>query len=172
MMAWPYLAAIVAGAVLYYLISTTIRRYFIAKRLKHGRKSEEKAFHIIEAYGFKVVDYQQPFDYFMHISGAKQAVRLRPDFIIEKSGKRYICEVKTGEMATDPAMTATRRQLIEYATMIANEGIYLLDADKETLTLVEFRQKSGIAESVFWRNLSIALLAGYAAILIYKLFYP
>jgi hypothetical protein len=169
---WPYLLAAAVGAVLFHFLSRQLRKYVIGKRLRHGRNAEEKAFRIIEAHGFKVVNYQPARDYFMHIDHKKEEVRLKPDFIIEKSGKRYICEVKTGDMATDPSQTSTRRQLLEYFVMIPCDGMYLLDADREQLIRVAFKTVNRVGMPHFWRNLSLFLIAGILSIWIYRLLFP
>jgi hypothetical protein len=62
---------------------------------------------------------------------------LRADYLVQRSGRRYVAEVKTGRQAPRLSHGPTRRQLLEYSSAFDVHGVILVDADAETLTHVE-----------------------------------
>ena len=63
---------------------------------------------------------------------------MRLDLEVERSGQLYVAEVKTGTLAPDPTLAATRRQLREYAALLPDHGMLLVDMESETITEVDF----------------------------------
>ena len=62
---------------------------------------------------------------------------IRPDYIVERHGMKYIAEIKTGAAAC-PKDISTRRQLLEYAIVSKSNTIILVDANSETIMHVCF----------------------------------
>ena len=63
---------------------------------------------------------------------------IRIDLLLERDGVLYIAEVKTGDLAPDPRHGPTRRQLREYADLLPDHGVLLVDADAGTIQEIEF----------------------------------
>ena len=67
-----------------------------------------------------------------------RVIALRADLLVERGGRRYVAEVKTGEAAPSLATAATRRQLLEYLIAYRVDGVLLVDAERGSVHEVEF----------------------------------
>ena len=70
--------------------------------------------------------------------GAAQTVDVRADLIVTRGGRRFVAEVKTGELAPRLATVATRRQLLEYAHAFDVDGVLLVDPEAGRVAEVTF----------------------------------
>lgn len=93
---------------------------------------------LLEAEGFSVLERQVSVEGALCLDGDEVAFRVRLDLRVERDGLLYIAEVKTGTLAPDPSFPATRRQLREYAALLPDHGILLVDMESETITEVAF----------------------------------
>ncbi len=138
--------SVAASLGLVYWIRSRIKHHRIQRRAQHGHLMEEKASDMLKAWGFRILERNPKIQYTWWMDGEAVDTCVEADYLVSAHGKRWLVEVKTGRAAR-PNRRETRRQLLEYATYGDADGLYLLDADRETLELVEF-PASGIKGSV------------------------
>ena len=88
--------------------------------------------------GFLILDRQVRCLWWIGVDGEEEEVELRADLLVERDGKRFVAEVKTGTQAPDPAFPSTRRQLLEYSLAFAPYGVLLVDMEAEEIMEVCF----------------------------------
>ncbi len=113
----------------------TARRRSRAYRAQRG---EHAARELLEQSGFTVVAAQVPgaCEYFCDERPVEAA--LRADYLVERRGKRYIAEVKTGSIVASLDHPPTRRQLLEYQIAYRTEGVLLVNVERGELQHVRF----------------------------------
>jgi CRISPR/Cas system-associated exonuclease Cas4 (RecB family) len=108
-------------------------------RQRRATRGEELAESLVEALGMTVVERQAGRAWTLEVDGVEREVLSRADLLAEDAeGGRWVVEVKTGERAPDPALPATRRQLLEYLLAFEVEGVLLVDAETEEVHEVRF----------------------------------
>ena len=73
----------------------------------------------------------------IHIDNRPSSFNVRVDYLVEREGQRYLAEVKTG-LAAQASNPATRRQLLEYATIGKTDKIVLVDSTLGTVKTIRF----------------------------------
>jgi hypothetical protein len=118
------------------------RRAYLAKRAaskaaKHGLQSEKDAEKLLKKLGYQVVQRQPPASYWAVIDGEPKAINVSGDLLLEKDGKTYLAEVKTGK-AAKLDHEGTRRQILEYQLAFGVDNILLLDMDAKVMRTIRF----------------------------------
>ena len=126
------------------------------KRFARGHMLENEAFSHLKSLGYSIVDMQQTHYHQYEVNGKKQTSKLILDYLVEKDGKTFIVEVKSGNSAIYINNSNTRRQLLEYDYTINSDGIFLLDMENKNMQLVRFNSKDEIMVDNF-RNLVLIL---------------
>ena len=108
------------------------------KRFKRGAKLEKQAARFLEKKGYKILGEQVEFEHKYKVGNSYKISKLNIDYLVSKNSRIYIVEVKSGNSAISIANKSTRRQLLEYAIAIPNDGVFLLDMENKDLQLVEF----------------------------------
>lgn len=108
------------------------------KRLARGRKKEGEAAAVLRFYGYEIIGRNLKYNYDLEIGEREQNIQMEIDYLVSKHGKRYIVEVKSGQSATKITNSSTRRQILEYSLFVENDGVMLLDMEKESLELISF----------------------------------
>ncbi len=106
---------------------------------RRGRAGEVTSISILKRHGYKIIDQQIKLEGHIFIDETISKFDLRPDFLVEKNGNRYIAEIKTGEVA-NPKNRNTRRQLHEYSYYGGYDVILLVDPDTMSITRISFRK--------------------------------
>lgn len=106
---------------------------------RRGREGEITSINILKRNGYKIIGHQIRLEGHIFIDGRKSKFELRPDFLVEKDGIRYLAEIKTGEVAS-PKNRNTRRQLHEYVYYGGYDVILLVDPDAMSITRISFRK--------------------------------
>ncbi len=114
---------------------------------ERGADGEARAEPLLRAHGYTVVARQAPVTYDVSVDGAWRAIELRADFVVEREGRRFVAEVKTGRLAPRLDTSATRRQLLEYRIAFDVAGVLLVDVDAGRVHAVEFPLPLTRAES-------------------------
>jgi len=121
-----------------YFLGKMWTRFWLRRRMGEARIAEEEAEKLLEAKGFKIIDSQRQAKVITYVDGKPHMGFVQADFIVEKGGKTYVAEVKTGSYAPDPTEPATRRQLFEYDFVYKPDGILLVDMVEKRIHLIEF----------------------------------
>jgi hypothetical protein len=107
----------------------------VARRAVRGEHAAEV---LVEAAGFTVVERQVELEWAPRLDGVPVPTLLRLDLVVERDGRRYVAEVKTGAVAPRLETAATRRQLLEYLVAADVDGVILVDAEAGLVREVEF----------------------------------
>jgi hypothetical protein len=141
-------AAAVAGVAAVLLL---VAAFWLARRWRawHGslearRRSERflrgewEAERLLEKLGFEVVARQVGIEWAIACDGEEHPVELRADLVVERDGRRYVAEVKTGLSAPLLTNAATRRQLLEYCVAYEVDSVLLVDVEADRVREVTF----------------------------------
>lgn len=111
-----------------------------ASRRRNARAlaGESDAERLLERHGFRVRGRQVAFPGTVWIDGQAVDFGIRVDLVLERDGHPYVAEVKTGDLAPDPRHGPTRRQLREYADLLPDHGVLLVDVEAGAVHEVEF----------------------------------
>lgn len=134
------------------------KRAVISARIKKGLRAEKDAEDFLKNRGYKIEAYQQEFEYLFKADGEEVTVKLRPDYIVKKNGKRYIAEVKCGETASSLCSRDTRRQLMEYYFNLDFDGLFLVDMLGKKIIEIEFESRAKREKKALLKVLKGALL--------------
>ena len=104
---------------------------------KRGFQGERDAEKLLKKLGYTIVARHEPASYAMTLDGEPQAVQLQADFVLQREGKKFIAEVKTGK-AAKLEQAETRRQLLEYQLAFGVDSLLLIDADAKVVRTVRF----------------------------------
>ena len=170
------LVAALVAAVLLALVQTArlaYTRWLPRRRLEVARAAgadgERRAEPVLVSLGYAIVARQAPVTYDVALDGEPCAIALRADFLVERDGRRFVAEVKTGRHAPRLETPATRRQLLEYRVAFDVDGVLLVDVDAGRVHSLEFpsppaREAGGGLGWLLWLALGGAL--GYGASLV------
>ncbi|MDD9937902.1 MAG: hypothetical protein OXT09_30100 [Myxococcales bacterium] len=112
-------------------------------RQRRAARGEQRAFPLLESRGYRVVDSQPPAQLMLRVDGEAQEIALRADYLVERAGRRYVAEVKTGRHAPNPRNPDTRRQLLEYRLAYDVAGVLLIDMERRSIHRVDFMLDGG-----------------------------
>jgi len=145
----PQLAWLVAAAcaalllfVLLALLARALRRRSASRRARRrgarAVRGEREAEALLGALGYAVVERQPALAWSIECDGEPHRVDLRADLLVERDGKRYVAEVKTGAAAPLLTTAATRRQLLEYSVAYQVDSVLLVDVEGQAVREVCF----------------------------------
>ncbi|MGK0446412.1 MAG: hypothetical protein ACJA2M_000180 [Polaribacter sp.] len=136
---------VIIGILLFFIVkfklSEQSKKRAGKKRFERGLKLETAAEDFLRKKGFNILSSQEIYFHNYVVNGHKKQNKLIVDYIAEKSGKKYIIEVKSGKKAISLDDKNSRRQLLEYDLVIENDGVILLDMENENLQFVNFHSK-------------------------------
>jgi hypothetical protein len=139
---WWALGCLVLLIVLFELARAKARRWLVARRLRlqAGRAidAEVWAASLLARAGYTVMGAQVRGSYDLLIDGRPLAIALRADYMVERRGRLFVVEVKSGVFATSLETAATRRQLLEYRIAFDVDGVLLVDGEKGSIHEVVF----------------------------------
>jgi hypothetical protein len=130
--------AAVAGGLVVAWVGRTWRRWQWERKRRRGRQGEIEAPDVLAAAGYRVLEDQAELPCTLLVDGEPRPFTIRVDYLVDRAGRRYAAEVKTGSVAPDPAASATRRQLLEYAVHYPVEGAVLVDMEARKVHSVVF----------------------------------
>lgn len=170
----PGLLAIAAGIAALLALVQTLRlavlraapRRRIAAARAAGAAGERRAEPLLEGLGYTVLARQAPARYALLLDGEPAEVGLRADLLVERDGRRFVAEVKTGKHAPRIESATTRRQLLEYHLAFEVDGVLLVDVDAGRVRAVEFPAASiegGGARGVGLLWLALGVVLGVVA---------
>ncbi len=146
------------------LVRRWSRRRRMSLRMQRAVRGEERAPALLEQLGFAVVGAQVVVEHAVRIDDRVVVVPLRADYLAEKSGARYVVEVKTGALAPRIETSATRRQLLEYRVAFDVDGVLLVDAESGRVHEITFPTLERLARSSTSSGGRMLVLAAVAAV--------
>lgn len=130
------LAAVLAAMLL--SARTWKRSRRARQRAQRALAGESAAERLLIDSGFAVVERQVNLTWELRVNGAPMMVPLRVDLLVERDGRRYVAEVKTGTQAPRVETAATRRQLLEYRLAAPVAGVLLVSPEGGHIQEIEF----------------------------------
>jgi hypothetical protein len=137
----------IAGAALAASLRGAVARHRTHRRLRRARAAEDRAAVLLERLGYDILGAEVGGSYDVHVDGRPVRIDLRADYVVERSGKRFVAEVKSGAAAPSIGTSATRRQLLEYRVAFDVDGVLLVDGETERAHAVEFPGAEPLARS-------------------------
>lgn len=135
-----------------------------AQRARRAAQAETDAMVLLRDHGYRIVESQLEHQWPVYVDGEPLTINIRADFMVARRGKRYIAEVKSGNMAPSITTAATRRQLLEYSLAYPVDGVLLVDMEALTICEVEFAldhaQQRASSRGRWWVGFALGLLAG------------
>lgn len=133
------LLGVIMGGVLVRWASRFLDRLRRKKRSRRGQKGEKQALKFLRKRGYKVLAEKPAMKTRVEVDGELLTRKVMVDLLVEKEGRTYAVEVKTGSNDTNPLHDATRRQLLEYALVYDDvDGLFLLDMETPRLMQIRF----------------------------------
>lgn len=130
------------GALLYGVLTSSIarlKRSWIAKRrARIAIQGEHNALALLHQHGYAVLATQCPMTWSIQVNGMAIPIELRADAIVERDGRRYVAEIKTGNEAPHIETAQTRRQLLEYLVAYQADGALLVNMPQYSIQEVQF----------------------------------
>ena len=143
------LGGAVIGSILFYFLSRTLLSIKMSRRVTTAQFSQEEAEALLKKKGFKIIGEQKRADIITYVDGKPNLGFVQADFLVEKNGKRYVAEVKAGELVSDPNEPSTRRQLLEYKFAYKPYGILLVDMLDKSIHKIDFELPSYSDDKIF-----------------------
>lgn len=140
-LAWTLVGALAAVLLLALLVgwARRWRRGFRARdRGRMASRGERRAEALLSGLGYEVVERQPRVLWPIRCDDEDVAIELRADLVVEREGRLYVAEVKTGRAAPSLHSAATRRQLLEYQVAYGVESVLLIDMEAEEVHEVRF----------------------------------
>jgi hypothetical protein len=107
-------------------------------RNRQAQLGEEQAELLLVREGYSIVERQASRSWRVEVDGESCEACVRADLLVERDGKTFVAEVKTGQLAPNPLYPPTRRQLLEYLFVFDPDGLLLVDVEEGALLEVSF----------------------------------
>ncbi len=134
--------AVVVAVVIALWLAAAWRRWRGSVRARaravRAGAGEDRAAALLEAAGFTIVERQARVTWAPLVDGRPFPTELRADYLVELGTEFLVAEVKTGAFAPSLRTAATRRQLLEYSSAFATDGVLLVIPELGTIHRIEF----------------------------------
>ena len=154
------LAAIAASVWLAARLRRWVDRRARVRRAARAQAAERDALGLLDASGFRVVGRQVRQSWGVVADRDEVRFTLIADYLVEREGKRWVAEVKTGERALDLRHGPTRRQLLEYREAFGADGVLLVDPEGWRVRSVRFFGAAPRGREGVGRRLVIGVVVG------------
>ncbi len=108
------------------------------RRADRSIAGEVEAERLLARLGYQVIARQVGLEWAIACDGEDHPVELRADLLVERRGRRYVAEVKTGLSAPLLTNAATRRQLLEYCVAYEVESVLLVNVEEDRVCEISF----------------------------------
>ena len=156
------------GAYLWYKASKAYRRVRMKHRFSRAHKKETEAAAILEDYGYTVLGAQVEGSIDLTQDGDPLSAALRADYWVEKHGRSFIAEAKSGNKVINVLDRGTRRQLLEYLVSYQVDGVLLVNTEDRIVSEVCF---PGLQPRVSHSRFGLGVLIGVGACLLWQLLF-
>ena len=122
------------------IAARVVSRKKAQKRTIRARRGEILAEQLLQQNGYTILARQKALRAAIRCNNRPHFVELRADLVVERNNKRYVAEVKTGQIAPLLSNSATtRRQLLEYWMAYDIDNVLLIRPSKtRTSTKLNF----------------------------------
>ena len=110
----------------------------IRLKARRAQAGEDRAIDVLDRHGYAIVARQPTARWPVTAGATEWEVLVRADYLVRRSGRTLVAEVKTGDEAPTIASRATRRQLLEYLCAFEADGVLLVDAEAGTVDEITF----------------------------------
>jgi hypothetical protein len=131
------ISGMLLGILLFWPCYKWWRAVKLKRRVIRARHGERKALDLLESEGYTIVELQKKAPVCATVDGKMVKTYIAADALVEKDGRCYVAEIKTGTEATRVTHAPTRRQLLEYFFIFRPHGILLVDMEQEKIKRVE-----------------------------------
>lgn len=142
MKAWPPSLLWLVWLALAGCGTLAVRRWLLRgkkrRRARRARRGELDAEQVLLRAGYRVQAAQLRRPMVVLDDGKPVEMSVVADYLVEKGGRRWVAEVKTGRLAQSLRHAPTRRQLLEYRICYRAAGVLLVDPELERVRRVEF----------------------------------
>ncbi len=107
-------------------------------RNRRARKAETDAERLLESQGYLILDRQLTRRWTLQVDGEAREVSSRADLLVRRHRRLFIVDVKSGDLAPEPSLPATRRQLLEYLLAFEVDGALVVDMQRRQVRSVSF----------------------------------
>jgi hypothetical protein len=139
---WRLGAVVAIAWVLAELLRARVRRWIATRELqgvaRRALAAEAWAARLLTKAGYRLIGSQVKATYDLWIDGQSLSIELRADYVVERRGRSFVAEVKSGRHAPSLETAATRRQLLEYRMAFAVDGVLLVDGETGLIHEVRF----------------------------------
>lgn len=156
---WAVALGILGLLLLQRIAGRWSRSWRARRQARHAQWGERHAAKLLKAAGYRLLDAQATRSYPLFANGEAVEVELRADFLLERDGRLFVADAKTGG-AAQVRSRATRRQLLEYLIAYEADAVLLVDADRERIIEVGFPYTKPKSASVIPLLLSALIGAG------------
>jgi hypothetical protein len=132
------LAGLLIGAYLWHKVSRGYTRLKTQRRFSRAHKKEAEAAIILEEYGYTVLGSQVEGCIELTQDGDPLSATLRADYWVEKNGRSFIAEAKSGNKVINVLDRGTRRQLLEYLLAYQVDGVLLVNTEDRVVSEICF----------------------------------
>ena len=118
--------------------SRFVVRRRVATSRSLGRRGRDRAFKLLDRYGFEVLDEEVTAPGLVQVDSRLEEYTVRADALVRRKHRTYVAEFKGGPKSSKITTAATRRQLLEYSCVFGTDGILLVDAHAGRIHYVRF----------------------------------
>ena len=136
-------------------------------RARRAVDGENRSELLLARAGYTLLARQPRLAFLLLLDGDARTVDLRADWLVERGGRRYVADTKTGARAPSLDHAPTRRQLLEYRVAYDVEGVLLIDAETDTIHEVQFpalAPRGGSRARAFATAIALLLLGALGAL--------
>jgi len=132
------LLVVIASLLLALVLALGRGRRRARARMRTALAGEKRAARLLEENGYRIEKTQERAFWWITVDDETIEIQLRADYIVVRADRRYVAEIKTGDVAPDPTHPATRRQLLEYDLAYGLDGVLLVDVAGRRIHRVAF----------------------------------
>lgn len=137
---------VLLGAFVWAYLVRAFRRFRLKLRFARAQRKEAEAALILEDHGYTVLASQLEGSIDLVQDGEPLSAPLRADYLVEKKGRTFIAEAKSGSKATNVLDRGTRRQLLEYLLAYEVDGVLLVNTEEASVSEVFFPVLGGAGQ--------------------------
>ena len=110
-------------------------------RQRRAQEGERLAADLLRRAGYEILATQARSQGSWVVDGKPRGFEVCADFLVQRDGKLYVADAKTGRLAPRSSCVSTRRQLLEYQVVYDPDGVLLVDVEAGRIRKLDFPVK-------------------------------